>query len=272
MKPQCLSEQLLFNTIRLEASDGSCGTGFYFNFNAGGKIIPTIITNKHVVNFNPSEEITFFVHLNNGNEGTDENFKVTYAANWQFHPIHDLCFCYAAPLLRAVKQETGKDVFFIANDKSIMATPEKLEELRAVESIVMVGYPIGLWDTINNLPIFRHGHTASHPTFDFNNPGIGLVDIACFPGSSGSPIYILNEGFFLDKHGNMKIGTSRIIFLGVLYAGPQYAADGTLIVHDVPTQMTVQPQTNVMTNLGYYIRSNELDAFQKIIEVDMQQS
>lgn len=58
----------------------------------------------------------------------------------------------------------------------------------------MLGYPIGLADARNNYPIFRKGYTAAHPAVDFNEDGIGLVDMACFPGSSGSPIYILNEG------------------------------------------------------------------------------
>ena len=43
-----------------------------------------------------------------------------------------------------------------------------LEELSALEELVMVGYPIGLWDKNNNFPIFRKGYTASHPAIDFN--------------------------------------------------------------------------------------------------------
>lgn len=30
--------------------------------------------------------------------------------------------------------------------------------------------------------------------------------------------------------------------------------------------MMIEPQTNIMTNLGYYIRAHELNAFQKIID------
>ena len=49
MKPIDISEKLMFTTLRLEANDGSCGTGYYFNFYIGDYLIPTIITNKHVV-------------------------------------------------------------------------------------------------------------------------------------------------------------------------------------------------------------------------------
>lgn len=272
MKPECISEKLLFNTIRLEAANGTCGTGSFFNFDIDGMVYPTIITNRHVVNDNPDEEMTFSVHLNDGNQGSSESFQVTYKPKWLFHPTKDLCCCFAQPVFDAVKHKIGKEVFYIPNDESVSATAENLGMLRAVEAITMVGYPIGLWDTINNFPIFRHGYTASHPALDFNRPGIGLVDIACFPGSSGSPIYIVDEGSYLDKHGNMNIGMSRIIFLGILFAGPQYTADGKLQMRDVPTQMVVHPQTDLMINLGYYIKAHELDVFKGMISSFAQSS
>ena len=60
MKPQTISEQLMFNTVKLVASDGSSGTGFFYNFKVAGKVYPTIVTNKHVVRDNPNECMTFF--------------------------------------------------------------------------------------------------------------------------------------------------------------------------------------------------------------------
>lgn len=44
------------------------------------------------------------------------------------------------PVFEMVKQAYGKDVFFMANDESIMATKEKLKDLSALEELVMVGY------------------------------------------------------------------------------------------------------------------------------------
>lgn len=53
---------------------------------------------------------------------------------------------------------------------------------------------------------------------------IELVDTACFPGSSGSPIYILNENGYFDKNGTRYIGGSRIVLIGILFSEPQYNA------------------------------------------------
>lgn len=266
MKPISLSEQLLFNTVRLVATDGSSGTGFFYNFKIGDFVYPTFITNKHVVRYNPNEQMTFFLHLQSDDGETIENQQVSLDAKWVFHSKKDLCFCFVNPLFEEVLQKTGKHVFYIANDESILATDRITEELSALEELVMVGYPIGLWDEKNNFPIFRRGYTASHPAYDFNEDGIGLVDMACFPGSSGSPIYVFNEGGYRDKKGNMYLGQSRLIFLGILFAGPQYDATGNVVVTVVPTATNVQSHTPIMTNLGYYIKAKELKEFQDYIE------
>ncbi len=55
VQPKGITEQLMFSTIRLEAKNGSCGTGFFYNFKTGNNIVPVIVTNKHVVNNNPDE-------------------------------------------------------------------------------------------------------------------------------------------------------------------------------------------------------------------------
>lgn len=268
MEPKTISEKMMFNTVKLVASDGSSGTGFFYNFSVNDKIYPTIITNKHVVNNNPNEIMTFYVHLKTGDCSSDESYNVTYASNWIFHSSKDLCFCFINPLFEEVKKFTCKDVFYIANDDSIVATQQKLDELSALEELVMVGYPIGLWDSKNNFPIFRRGYTASHPATDFNKNGIGLVDMACFPGSSGSPIYILNENGYSDKNGNTYLGRSRVILLGVLYAGPEYNAQGDIIVKTIPTQQKIQTTTPIMINLGYYVKSNELNEFRTFIKIN----
>ena len=265
MKPIAISERLMFNTVKLVASDGSSGTGFFYNFKVDGKVFPTIVTNKHVLNNNPNETMTFLLHLKGLNENAEGNYRVTYRANWIFHTTKDLCFCFVNPLFEYVKKTTGKDVFYTANDSSIVATPQKLSELSALEELVMVGYPIGLWDAKNNFPIFRKGFTASHPAYDFNEPGIGLADMACFPGSSGSPIYILNENGYVDKNGNHYLGAIRIILIGILFAGPQYNAAGDIVVTTIPTQQKIQTTTPIMTNLGYYIKATELHEFEDYI-------
>lgn len=77
MKPLSVSEQLMYNTIRIESSDG-IGTGSFFNFKVGDVTVPIIITNKHVVNDNPNEVVSFFVHITDENGEPQKNVKVQY--------------------------------------------------------------------------------------------------------------------------------------------------------------------------------------------------
>lgn len=269
MKPECLSEKLLFNTIRLEkevSSGGiSCGTGFFFVFLSRGRRVPVIVTNKHVIEGDPHATVRFLVHLDDGGS-TSTNFIISFATDWVFHPTLDLCFCFAAPVFSEVERMTGKKVFYSPITEDLVATDDKLAELGAMEDITMVGYPIGLWDEKNNLPIFRRGHTASHPALEFNRPGVALADIAVFPGSSGSPIFILNEGPYSDRRGNLNIGTSRLIFLGILFAGPTHPAKGRVEIVDIPTSLDFNSVTNVMTNLGTYIRAKELLSLRNLVD------
>ena len=267
MKPQTISEQMLFSTVRLVASNDSIGTGFFFNFAfENNKTVSVIITNKHVVNNNQKEKVKFFLHTKNGDSPNDGKINISFPTDWHFHSDQDLCFCFAAPLLQQIKDQKQKDIFYIPIIENLIWDNTKLEELSAIEDVVMVGYPSGLWDQKNNLPLFRKGITSSHPATDFNDKNVGVVDMACVPGSSGSPIFVLNENGYTDKKGNSYLDGKRLIFLGVLFQGPQFNAKGKLIIENIPTQQKVLAVTPMMINLGYYIKATEILYFKLEIE------
>src|SRR5690606_32118899 len=118
-------------------------------------------------------------------------------------------------------------------DKSLIMSDEELDQLTALEDIIMIGYPNGIWDSVNNLPIMRRGITATHPKMDFNGKPEFMIDAACFPGSSGSPIILLNEGSYRTQD-SIVMG-SRVKLLGVLYAGPVSTVTGNIQVVNIPT-------------------------------------
>ena len=128
----------------------------------------------------------------------------------------------------------------------------------------MVGYPIGLSDTVNNFPIIRKGVTASHPYLDFKGKPHGVADIATFPGSSGSPIIIHNENSYGIGDGLRVIG-SRTLLIGILFAGPQYKADGTLEIREIPTAKLAVPVMPLFTHLGFYVKAKELKVLNQAV-------
>lgn len=271
MIPVSISEKMMFSTARLECEDGSAGTGFFFNYNIEGKIVPILITNKHVVKDNPKERMLFHLHLcdvDNPTVPLDESIAVSYNTNWVFHSKHDLCFTYVNPLFEEVNKLTGKKVFSVPITEDLIYDNMKLETLSALEQVVMVGYPNGLWDQMHNYPLFRRGYTSVHPAIDFNRDGVGVVDMACINGSSGSPIFILDEKGYIDKNTQCFNLSERIIFLGVLFAGPQKIEIGDVV--DVDIDEKLQQKTvsigKSLINLGYYIKSYELNEFCNIIK------
>lgn len=256
IKPTSPSEQLLFSTVRLETNNG-CGTGFFFTFTAkNGMQLPLVFTNKHVVNNNQVESVSFYLHEKIDNAPGPELYKITQTLTWIFHEQYDLCFAYIWPLIKRMKNDLGKDLYFISMVECNILDDQKLYDLNAVEDIVMIGYPNGLWDEVNGMPLVRKGITASHPAIDFNGLSCGVVDCACFPGSSGSPIFILNEGAYTTKQG-LFAGT-RAVFLGVLFGGPQINAQGQIINVEIPVSCDQVVNTPLMMNLGYYVKAKEI--------------
>ncbi|WP_274725871.1 SEC-C metal-binding domain-containing protein [Xenorhabdus bovienii] len=162
-------------------------------------------------------------------------------------------------------RRNGKEYFFAMLGIRFLASESLLDELTSMEEIIMIGYPNGLWDSVNNLPITRKGITATHPKLKLNGKHHFLIDAACFPGSSGSPVYLANRGVYLNKEGEVKIG-SRTVLLGTLWGGPMASAEGEITVVEIPTDTKPISISSIPSHLGYVIHASELLEFEKIIE------
>jgi len=130
----------------------------------------------------------------------------------------------------------------------------------------MIGYPNGIWDEKNNMPIIRRGITATSPKYDYNNLPIFIIDCACFPGSSGSPVLIFNQGGYVDAKGTLNLGGSRVLLLGVLYAGPQHVAEGEIKTIDVPLQHVPISLSKIPNNLGFVVKAEKIHDFKELLQ------
>ncbi len=266
-----LSEQLAHSTVRIECDlpNGiGTGTGFFYGLNRNGdKHVPVIVTNRHVIEGAIRGRI-LLTHL--GSDGMPdvgkwESYELdAFESRWAPHPDSsvDLCVMPIAPLLNEANK-TGKNFFFANLDKTLIPSSEDIEDMIGLESITMVGYPNGLWDSKNNLPIFRRGVLATDYKRDWNGRKEFLIDAACFPGSSGSPVMLLDLGGYQTKKGTF-MGASRVKLLGVLYAGPQHTVEGDVRVVSVPTQQRAISLAGIPNNLGIIIRSEQLLAFEGV--------
>ena len=264
--------QLIHTTVRIEtqtAKGSGSGTGFFFHFCRNDESnVPVIVSNKHVIDGATSG----LIHITLKKPGTQEpdlgkHVKVPIAnfeSRWLKHPDPDvdLAVLPIAPVLQWIQGE-GQEAYYISLDMSLVANSAFMQGLSAVEDIVMLGYPTGLWDQVHNLPIIRRGITATAPYVGFNGEPQFMIDCACFPGSSGSPVLLYNVGMHIDKDGNTNLGGSRIKLLGILFAGPQFTAQGEIKVLPVPTASQPVALSRIPTNLGFCVKADQLNWFEK---------
>lgn len=270
-----LTDQLIHSTVRVACHSPkgqSSGTAFWFSFckQGDGGQVPALVTNKHVVA--GTTQNVFYLTMRDPKSG--EPMYGTHApvsiddgeASWIMHPDPDvdLCICLMGGILHQAEQKGFKpcQVSFSFDE---VPSPALTGSLASMEDIVMVGYPIGIWDDANNLPILRRGVTATPFARNYRGRAEFMIDAACFPGSSGSPVCLVNEGSYATKEGNVVIG-SRFALLGVLYAGPQHTATGEIIVQDIPTEARPIPISRIPSNLGYCIKAEKLRDFEPIIQ------
>ena len=215
-----LSNQLCYVTLPLWVKRGnnsnSFGTGFVFNhFIEKDRGIPFIVTNFHVIESGNSV-ITEFIKSENGNPSNKGKIKVEIPLN-ELDILGskelDLCVIPIGHILYKLKNENN-EVFYIGVDKNIIPDTRSINELTALEEIIFIGYPNAIYDSKTNSPIIRRGITATPLWNDFNGEKSFLIDAGVFPGSSGSPVFIFNQGSYATNNG-IHLG-SRLLFIGVL--------------------------------------------------------
>jgi V8-like Glu-specific endopeptidase len=236
----------------------SIGTGFFFSFEVPGKgVLATLITNKHVVNgANRARIYLSHAEGETAKFGKFDSCEITGFDEFLVghpDPNVDLAAFPVGPFVNQMAS-TGTPAFFRALGSMNIPNDEAVESFTAIENILMIGYPTGMWDNTNNLPIVRRGITATPYARDYNGRPEFLIDCACFPGSSGSPILIADNGSYPMKNGGIALGT-RLYLLGLLWGGPQYSTEGQIVAKPVPTSTVPVSVSQIPTNLGYCIKA-----------------
>lgn len=171
----------------------STGTGFLLRAEVplGDGEIRTkllLISNRHVLR-GGCWQMT--VHLNRKkDDGTPAYGNVK---NFIYKEFSDRCFEHPDENVDLacvdVSEFTHTDAYINCIDSSFL-TPIDYEKVALGSDVLFVGFPNGIYDMENNLPLVRKGTLASMPNLDFNGKGEIVIDAQIFAGSSGSPVFI----------------------------------------------------------------------------------
>jgi len=130
--------------------------------------------------------------------------------------------------------------------------------LDAIEEVMLIGYPDGLYDPVNLTPIVRRGSTATPLQLDYGGEPAFLVDASVFPGSSGSPVLIANFPTYMNRRtGEVFVGGSRTMFLGILSSGFFIEENGQIEKRAIPAaKEELVVRTEQMIDLGFVFKAS----------------
>lgn len=261
MKVETIAEQLFFSTVRIEATGpnkASTGTSFLFTYKVGDGVYPFLVTNKHVVA--GTEHGRFFLTRRRGDGAPDIGNAIhvqldQFERRWFGHPQNDVDVCVMplAPLMVEIRSNK-EEVFTRSIPREFIPDQKQLDDLDAIEDVMFLGYPNGIFDRKNLIPVARRGATATPIQLDYEGTPAFLIDASVFPGSSGSPVFIVNMNGY--RQGNtFMMGASRIYFVGVIARVHLREQLGQLRLVTIPTAQVPVVTSEEMLDLGVVFKA-----------------
>ena len=214
-----LSTQLLYTTVPvwgiMKDHSQVSGTGFIFSLqdeNDSSKTIPLLITNFHVLK-DIEHGMFELCTQKDGIPQKEKGIRISFdASTIQNNKLGELDLV-AIPIAATLNAITD-NVFYKSISQDIIPDAKQRDSFSALEEITFIGYPSGLYDSYNKTSIIRRGITATPLWNNYQNTPTFLIDANVFPGSSGSPIFVLNQGSYATTNG-ITIG-SRLFFVGIV--------------------------------------------------------
>lgn len=265
-----LAEILSYLTMHIRSQHGPVpvtGTGFFFTFrikDGRGMFVPALVTNRHVVLGFSGTTLLFTVAKDGLPTDETVEFKLGQGNNvWYVHPDPDVDLC-ALPLLPIINhfKKQGIELFMSSLNHTFVADNEFLRHVTQLDEVAMIGYPDGIWDKVNNQPIFRKGVFATKPGLNYNGKREFIIDMPVYGGSSGSPVLIASDGPWVDRsHGHSLLTHAPTKLMGVVYKTFIHNDLGKLVAVPIPTVSNDRANAAIVkvpNNLGLVISASRL--------------
>lgn len=250
-----IAKQNIMTTVRMIANkeDGQwTGTGFVYLHERNGKKRSFLVTNKHIVEGAITGEMIF-------HEGEIINGKIVAKlgcglavpfTQYNFWGHKDENVDIAVMNLSTIIELNLSNFYTMQITERNRPKPEDIEKfISPIDEVIFIGYPIGLWDEKNLLPIARKGITATPYYIDFNGEPKFLIDASVFPGSSGSPVFNHHSGMYVDNFGEIQTG-ERDFFIGIIAKYMWLTDEGDIIDKEIPSSKKTIAEYKQAINIG----------------------
>ena len=270
------------NATQLEIGDA---TGFFVTFQTsiGEKLC--LVTNRHVVEGIDNMEIYISIKGSDGNPIDTNKATCTFpfstwkeGINYYFHPNinpatgepYDLCVIPFHNIMPELEASLKVPLFYKSFTEDHFMTDANKSALDSIEDIIMVGYPNGLWDKVNNRPVIRKGITATDAKVDYLGSKLFLIDCACIQGSSGSPVLQYKDGVKTKfSEGTLELSDEvDHMLLGIQQSIPTRMVEATIDSSSGSTTTLTSGEkvsVKIPINLGYILKADLLLDIKAII-------
>ena len=217
-----ISDMLFRLTCKVTAIDstknlGWGGTGFFFIFDYNDKTkqgYPAIVSNRHV--FEGANEARFIFQGKDDQPYEINIDKFDEKVILHPNPEVDLAIYPCSQEVIELNEACGWGNNWITDD--LLLTNEKIiNEYSDIENVLTMGYPYGISDLSNNIPIARMGITATPMRLDYEGKPEFLIDALIVEGCSGSPVFVFDK--LVSSKNNTRTFFEAARFAGIVYSG-----------------------------------------------------
>lgn len=272
MTPKFFEECVFFSTARITSGQpsggSSIGTGFLCRADLGGDAghVILLVSNKHVFQ-NPLGSLQFSFAKRDADGGA----AIGESHSWSLPSFHSNYFAHPNPAvdLACINVSTyvhGGLGLFVQTIPIDMLSDFAEDSLLPGNEVWFVGYPDNRFDTKHNLPLLRRGYCASMPRIDFNGHPQFVIDAQVYPGSSGSPVFMLFGNQFklvgviaqtMVKHGQLTsipaghtvVGVQQVIGLGLVIKATALKVLLGLVTERIRTLRLAQNITHLLPGI-----------------------
>ena len=220
---ESILEDLFLSTVKINVKTtggkSMSGTGFVYAHPQGGAFLVTV---RHLVADVADVRFLFLLANALGRPRTGVGAEAEVAPEDFHFPADsetDLAVASLTKTFRALKA-AGEMTKISATGAGNVPSPDAIRDLELVQTVIVVGYPMGIIDQENLTPVVRRGVTATPYHLDFNGRREFLIDAEIVEGSSGSPVYAYDGPGYRTGTGDAERLESgeRALLLGAVSA------------------------------------------------------